>query len=214
MKIISTVWGIALEILFPSKRAEKRVREMTLEDFLLLKKVSLDETNRIWSLFNYKNPLIREAIWQMKYRRNRTIAKIFAEVLEEFLLEELSDLVLFENFEMPLLIPIPMSKEEKRKRGFNQTEMLIEELAKLDTKTYEYDFNLLKKIKNTRRQVEVKKRERLENVKGAFSADESVKNRNIILIDDVYTTGSTLNEAGRILKEAGAKKVFRLVIAH
>ncbi|PIP86711.1 hypothetical protein COV42_02615 [Candidatus Campbellbacteria bacterium CG11_big_fil_rev_8_21_14_0_20_44_21] len=214
MKIFLEIWKVVLEILFPSGRVERKVREMSLDDFLSLKRADFDEKNGVWSLFSYGNPLVREALWQMKYRGSKKITGIFAEVIEEFLLEELSDLVLFENFERPVLVPIPMSQKEKWERGFNQSEMLVKEMMKIGKETHNCDLRALQKIKNTKRQVEVKRHERKQNVSGVFRAGKNLKGRNIILIDDVHTTGSTLNEAGKILKKAGAKKIFKLTLAH
>ena len=73
-------------------------------------------------LFNYRAPLIKKLIWSLKYKGSFKTAKLFAEVLSEYLLEELSDLNIFSGFENPILIPIPLSKNRLRERGFNQVE--------------------------------------------------------------------------------------------
>lgn len=201
-----------LEIIFPSKNIEKRVKKMTFDDFSLLLDVGFEKEINILSFFKYNKPIIREAVWQMKYRKNSGITKIFAEIIYSEILEEISDSNMFGE-SVPLLIPIPMGKHEKRKRGYNQTELLAEEIIKLDKNFIDYNPNLLRKTKETKRQTKLRKYEREENIRGAFEVLGNVKNKNIILLDDVYTTGATLLEARKVLKEAGAKNVLSVVVA-
>ena len=85
----------------------------------------------IFSVFNYKNPLIRQAIWKLKYRNKKEIAEGLARSIYDRLLEELSELKMFENFTEPFLIPIPLSKKRMRKRGYNQSEIIAKEIMKM-----------------------------------------------------------------------------------
>jgi competence protein ComFC len=112
---------------------------------------------------------------------------------------------------------IPMRKAEKRERGYNQSELLAEEFSKISSLK---SIDLLYKAANIPSQTTLPNEERLSNVKGAYKIREETlkafngdKNKGIILIDDVLTTGSTLNECAIKLKEAGFKKVFGLVLA-
>jgi len=210
---IREILDFLLELVFPSKLTEKRVRKMSFDDFNLIKEVRFDSQNNIYSFFKYKNPLAREAIRQIKYKKNVRLAKIIALIIHSELLEEISDLVLFENFEKPTFVAIPMCDRERGQRGFNQIEILIKSLMEIDEENFDYDFNLLRKMKDNKRQTELKREERLRNVKGVFEADKKVGGRNIILIDDVLTTGATLGEARSVLKEAGAKNVLCVVVA-
>ena len=110
-----------------------------------------------------------------------------------------------------------MHKKDLYTRGYNQSELIVKEIVKIDgNKNFQYIQNSLTKIKETPHQSKLKnKTERLKNLKNCFSADaEKVKGRNIILIDDVITTGTTMSEASRTLKEAGAKNVIGFSIAH
>ncbi len=174
----------------------------------------------IFSVYDYRHPLVKRAVWLLKYKGKKPIADIFAEVLHGRILEELSDLVLMENFNNAVLIPIPLSSGRYRERGFNQAQLMCERLLELDNKkNYELKNNILIKIKDTEHQARIEnRRERLSNVVGSFSVRNEninqIKGRNIILIDDVATTGATLNEAKKILKQAGARKVIAFTLAH
>ena len=133
-------------------------------------------------------------------------------------MEELSELSVMENFREPLLIPIPLSPKRYRERGYNQAELICRELIKIDrNKNFKLEKNILIKPKETEHQARIKnRRERLENIVGSFSVKnvESIKNRNIILIDDITTTGATLAEARKILKKSGARKIIAFTVAH
>ena len=170
--------------------------------------------------FGYREWWVRTAIWELKYRGNRVIAALLAEVLFDELTAELGERKIFENFERPLLTPISLSKKRHRERGFNQCEILLDELTKLDTgNIFEINKNLLIKIKDTSSQTKTDSRaSRLKNLRGAFAVSEDsgagAAGRNIIVIDDVTTTGSTLSEAMKTLRRAGAKKVLGIALAH
>ena len=113
-----------------------------------------------------------------------------------------------------LIIPIPLSKKRLRERGFNQAELIANLLA--EKMSVKIACNILEKIKHTETQVKVKNREnRLKNLKGRFKVSHPrlLKEKTIILVDDVATTGATLFEAGRVLKKSGAKKVVPVVVA-
>jgi ComF family protein len=114
----------------------------------------------------------------------------------------------------PLIIPVPLHIRRLNWRGFNQAELLAKNIA--DTYHMPYDGNILIKIVNSKHQANIRpKEERIDNVKGSFAVIESetVKNRTIILVDDICTTGATLNECAKILKEGGAKRIIGFVIA-
>lgn len=186
------------------------------------------ETNKIKAIFNYKTALCRQAIWEIKYRGNKKIIRDFSLLLYEFILEELADLDTFENFRNPVLIPIPSSKARKKEKGFNQCELIVRELIKIDQERNGNNFTLAENflIKNidTAHQTKVSNRKkRLENLKGSFAINQSdflisqLKNPtdySFIIIDDVITTGSTMNEAFKTLNKAGFKKIRGFTLAH
>ena len=116
--------------------------------------------------------------------------------------------------EQPIIIPIPLHRERYNWRGFNQSEILAKFIA--DIFLADINLDVLKRTKKSKPQVEVSEREdRLKNVTGLFSVFDKnlVNGRTILLIDDVCTTGATLNEAAKVLKENGASKVTALVVA-
>jgi len=184
----------------------------------------------IYSLFDYRHPTIKKAIWLLKYKGKRNIANIFGEIMYGRILEELADLSLLENFREPILIPIPLAPGRLRERGFNQALLVCKKLMELNNNssqlknTHMRDSvnmylkkNVLIKPKDTPHQATIKDRnERLKNIIDSFAIknQELIKNRNIILIDDVTTTGATLNEAKKVLKQAGAKKIIAFTVAH
>lgn len=117
------------------------------------------------------------------------------------------------DFKNNLIIPIPLHPRRMRWRGFNQAETIAESMSGF--LGLEVDAETLKKIKNTKAQAKLNKKQREENVKDCFiwkGADLS--GRNIILVDDVATTGSTLNECACVLKANGAGEVWGLVLTN
>jgi competence protein ComFC len=175
----------------------------------------------IFSIFDYRDPAIKKSIWFLKYKNKKYLAEFFAEIIYEKIIEELSELEIFENFKNPILIPVPLSKEKRKERGYNQTELLCENIMSLAEKNKNTNITYLKNIvyktKNTLPQARIKnRRERLENLTNAFGIKnkEEIKNRNIIIIDDVTTTGATLKEIKKIIKQNGAKKIVAFTVAH
>lgn len=178
------------------------------------------ETNKIKAIFNYKTTLCRQAIWEIKYRANKKIIRDFSLLLYEYILDELTDLDTFENFRKPILIPIPSSKIRNREKGFNQCVLITRELIKIDKERNGNNFtaveNLLVKNIDTPHQTKVSNRKkRLENLKGSFSIFGKIKaDHSYIIIDDVITTGATMNEAFKTLNKAGARKIRGFALAH
>ena len=206
-----------LDILFPKR---SRIRELEAMDPFTLASHAEKPDGRagkeILSCFSYQDALIRQAIWELKYRGNRKVAKLLATILYDELLAFLEEYASVTNFTDPLLIPLPLSKRRERERGFNQCRLLTDEIARLDEgKNVTFSF-ALSKIKDTQSQTKQDSRaKRLENLAGCFHVEaEAVRDRNIILIDDVVTTGATIEEARRTLRSAGAKKVIAFTVAH
>ena len=106
-----------------------------------------------------------------------------------------------------------MYKTKQSVRGYNQCELIAKELSK--ELNVNFEKNNLIKIKDTKTQSTLSKSQRKENIKGAFQINNEarIKNKKIILIDDIYTTGSTVNECSRILKKSGAKEIIVVTIA-
>jgi competence protein ComFC len=172
----------------------------------------------IFPLYDYRYPIIKKSVHLLKYKGRHALAGVFAESLYGRMLEELSELSVMENFKNAVLIPIPLSPARLRERGFNQAGLLCRELVKIDGElNFELEKDILLKPKETIHQAHVENRaERLKNIIGSFivAHPEKIKDRNIILIDDVITTGATLSEAKKVLQKSGANKVVAFTIAH
>ena len=140
----------------------------------------------------YREPL-QSAIHRFKYLN----AKDLAGDLAGFLPEIDADILTF----------VPLYRRRKNQRGYNQAQLLASFLRDPNV--------LLKKVKETGPQVEMKYEERLKNLKGAFVfvGPAAVKGKKVAIVDDVATTLSTLNECAKVLREAGAKEVWGIVLA-
>jgi ComF family protein len=166
--------------------------------------------DNLWVACSYQNQLLKKAIKTLKYRKVKELAKPLASLMIKLLEDLKNQEWTLTDF---LIMPIPLYPYRQRSRGFNQAELLAEEIAK--------KFNLklvtdvLKRVKITASQAKLASDERRDNVKDAFKVvdKEGMKNRKIILVDDLTTTGATLQEAARILKKAGAKSVIGLALA-
>ncbi len=160
-------------------------------------------------VYDYNDEIISKLIIRGKYYFIPDIFKLFGEVIAPKLQKEFPALF---NSEQAALTPVPLHKWRERWRGFNQAEVLCESLAeKLDIQAT----NLLIRQKFTRTQKDLEKSERQKNTANAFCLlpETVVKNKTVILVDDVATTGSTLLEAAKVLKRNGAAKVVCLAIA-
>ena len=213
----SRIFGIALDFLFPKGNSEKEAEKVTAEALL----ERLVENNKLngstYTLFSYKDKVVKNMIWALKYRKNRIVAKTLSNALYDFLAEEFSNLTVYSNFKEPILIPIPISKKRLYKRGFNQTELLAKEFCAVADKSFcTLRTDILKKTKDTPSQTSLHRSNRLKNITGAFRVKKAhtINGQNIILLDDVTTTGATLSEARKVLLEAGAKKVIGVTVAH
>lgn len=183
-------------------------------------------TDKIKAIFNYKTALCRQAIWEIKYRANKKLIRDFSLLLYEYILEELTDLRTFNNFQNIILLPIPSSKERLKEKGFNQCILICHELIKIDKERNGNNFilkenYLIKKVDTIHQSHVSNRKTRLKNVVNTFSISNSINNKkfsdySFIIIDDVITTGATMNEAFRALKEAGIniKKIRGFALAH
>ncbi|MES2416474.1 MAG: ComF family protein [Patescibacteria group bacterium] len=209
-----------LDLIFPVNcvACGKKGQDFCLSCLYESRPAERETSSWIYPLFDYRHPPIKKAIWLLKYKGKRRLAEIFGEVIYGRISEELSELAVFENFREPILIPIPLSSKRMRERGFNQAELICRKIKKMDTENvFTLENNILIKPKDTKHQAQIENRsERLKNLTGSFAVQQKqkIQGRNIILIDDVTTTGATFNEAKKILKANGAKKVIAFAVAH
>jgi ComF family protein len=161
----------------------------------------------IFTATDYSDKFVRTAIHYFKFRFIKELANPLAQLL----------IIFFEkikiNLKDPIIIPVPLNKKRFLERGFNQAELL----AKIFAEHFNYLLmtDLIERSRNTPHQIGLNKERRLTNVQGAFriSPAKFIQNKNIILIDDVVTTGSTLEEMAKVLKENGASKVYGFSVA-
>ncbi|MBR3162912.1 MAG: ComF family protein [Clostridia bacterium] len=112
-----------------------------------------------------------------------------------------------------IIIPVPLSKKRKKERGYNQSELIAKEICRLTN--LKLNTKSLKKIKNITEQSTLNKEKRETNIKDAYCLKfpSTVVNKKVLIIDDVYTTGSTVNECSKLIKNAGSKQIGILTIA-
>jgi len=150
---------------------------------------------------------LREVVQQFKYGRKVSLGKplgrLMARECHEF----------FRECSLDAIIPVPLHPKRLRWRGFNQSVLLAREVGRLWQ--LPMDPFLLRRSKETAPQTQLAEEERRKNVRGAFhvAAENSVKGKSLLLVDDVYTSGATVNECSRTLTRAGAKEVFVLTLA-
>jgi len=161
---------------------------------------------------SYQNKLIKKLISQFKYKPfikdlSKTLASL---IITHFYLSNKIDFLVSEK---SILVPVPLDRKKLKLRGFNQSEEITKELSLL--LKIPLVNNALIKIKNTQPQIELSKEERKENIRGAFLCRdaEQVRGKKIFLIDDVFTTGATMEECAKVLKSAGARQVWAIAVA-
>ena len=146
------------------------------------------------------------ALYRFKYHNRRSFGKIFACELAEHYRSQIS------NWEIEQIIPIPLHRSRMRKRGFNQAEIIARELS--DATGISVCTNALFRIRKTVPQKSLGRKKRQANLQGAFAVSKTWKPcRNALLIDDIYTTGATLNKAAKMLRMAGVQNVYFLTIS-
>ncbi len=197
-----------LDLFFPKKCLECNISGKYICSSCL-KKVKKNGWNSNWvySVWRYRG-VIRKAILALKYKYSTDIAEELAIHLSRVLKRENI------NLDEACLVPIPLHWYRKNFRGFNQSE----EVGKLVAKKMDWKFipDLLIRIKSTIPQAQLTGSARRENLHRVFSLNPNIlisKYPNIILFDDVLTTGSTLLEASKVLREGGAKRIMCLTIA-
>lgn len=162
------------------------------------------EIRGVYYASRFKSP-VNELIHWYKYEQIKSIGDYLADLM----------IISIENKQLPdnaVLTYVPLHYKKLLKRGFNQSKDLAESLSKrLDIE----HADALRRVRATKSQMKLKRGERLNNLSGAFKIKNSqlIRGKNILLVDDVMTTGNTLNECAKILKFAGAKNVYGLVVA-
>lgn len=147
---------------------------------------------------------IRDVILDLKFNSHYAAA----DTLSRLLCDLLNDMTVFADFDC--VVPVPLSKKRLNERGFNQSELLAKPFAEYFG--IEYRDDILVKTRETQRQSRLVPSQRLTNVKGAFFARDDARDKNIIIVDDIMTTGSTLTACAKALKAAGAKNIVGVTL--
>lgn len=208
-----------LDFLFPPRSDELILRDVSTDDFLALLAPRLVAQTRpeTVALLPFHSASVRAAIHEAKYRGSGRAFALLGAALAEYLRD--AEL----GFGAPIVVPVPLGRERRRTRGFNQAEeagrAALRCMGGEEAEAFELNAGLLERVKETRTQVSLEKREREENMRGAFraahgAAHSIIPARTYIVIDDVITTGATLQAAVDALKEAGAEHVIPLALAH
>lgn len=165
---------------------------------------------KIIILTHYQNKIIKKLIKDAKFYGKKDILEDFSFYLTQKLLMHIS-----EKNEDILLLPTPMYFLKKLRRGYNQSGLLIQYMARKFW--FSYNLKIIKKRKSTLPQSHLSKIERIENLRDSFYINENellkYKNKTFILVDDVLSTWTTLNELAKLLKRKGVKTIYWLCIA-
>lgn len=154
-------------------------------------------------LFKYEEG-IRDKLLKYKFRDYSYLYKFFSEII-------INNCNLKNNYD--IILPVPIHKKRKQQRGYNQSDLIAKEVAK--NVNIEYSNKVIIKIVNTVPQSTLNQTQRAKNVLGIYKVTNSqmIYKKRILLIDDIFTTGSTVNECSKVLKQNGVKSVDVLTIA-
>jgi len=198
-----------LDFLFPPRSAEEVLRSVSDDAFLALIAPRLVTETRpeTVGLLSFGAPAVRAAIHEAKYHGDTRALRLLATALVTYLRD--AD----EDSRTPVIVPIPLGKTRRRERGFNQMEEVTKQAAQ--ELAIVIDAQLLVRTRETASQVSLPRAARLQNMRGAFSAAHPADPaRTYIVVDDVITTGATLQAAIDALRNAGAEHIVPLALAH
>ena len=189
-----------LDILFPARTTELCVRDCN----------SLNQTKRIVGLtthiHSYQHEDVKSSIAEAKFYQNTQAAKLLAQSLTLWIQEQPGPVV---------FIPMPLSKKRERQRRYNQVTFILNQLPQTN---HQLSLNILLRPIHTKQQAKLSKAERIQNVKGVFSANPEMirEDTTYVLLDDVITTGATMNEARATLAPhiPPSSKLLCLALAH
>lgn len=189
-------------------QCEKQIKKIEL---LKIEKYENKYFNNHLHIFKYEG-IIRNKIIDYKFNNKPYINELFVKII----LKNEKICRFLKSYD--IIIPVPIHKNRKRQRGYNQSELIVRNLVnKLKNKNIDIQVitDILIKTKNNNPQNKLNKEQRIENVKNVYTIQnqEKIFNKNIIIFDDIYTTGNTANECARILKTANCKNILIFTIA-
>ena len=210
------LWTKVLDILYPKqciicgKLNEDMVCDKCYNDFnndVIIKTYKNKNFDGHMYMFKYENK-IRDLILYYKFNDKAYIYEFFTKIV----LKNKKICRKLENYD--IIIPVPIHKKRMRQRGYNQSSLIAKKLVK-DITNLTCMEDVLIKDKNNKRQSDLNRHQRQENVKNVYKVinKEKIYNKKILLFDDIYTTGATVNECAKELKENGAKEILVFTIA-
>jgi ComF family protein len=215
MKLLNTI----LQFIFPKRCVvcEKHDDQNLCTDCLKeVPQVRNKKSELVFSALPYRHPAVKYSLWEFKFKNNPSAFMKLLPLVHDVLIDELTERSIFNNFQNPLLVPIPLHKNRHKARGFNQSELIAYHIHKINPDIFDINETGLIRSKDTEPQAKIANRElRKKNIEGCFEVlkPNAFHNRNIILIDDITTTGSTLQEAMKVLKKSGARNVYAFTVA-
>lgn len=156
---------------------------------------------KVYSPYKYEG-LIRDIIKDYKYNNKPYYYKMLGELLYKHIKEI--------DIDFDIISYVPLHKNKRRKRGYNQSELMAKYLEKKLNISCE---RLIERLLDTKAQNQLKREDRVKNLKNTFLAEKNLGNKNILIVDDVYTTGTTLNECSKSLLKVGVKNIYGLTLA-
>ncbi len=221
MKFFGAIYKTILDALFPLSKEEEEILSFTPEE--ATRKLpaappydaSVVPLKSVKSVFAYKDERVSKLVWSIKYKKSIHSTQIGGYALYKTLPQG----------SKAVIVPIPITSRRRRERGFNQCELLLDEIQRLDfEKRFIFEKDLLQRVQHASHQTLKSRDERLRSSKGIFSVNEepakqlmgalSTFDHLVIIIDDVITTGSTMKEALDVLRSAGFSNVAGLSLAH
>jgi len=175
------------------------------------------DIRNVFACFDYHHTKGKALVYALKRTRDRILTQYVAEHMAEHVYEYLAEQQQFSYFLNPIVVPVPITKRQRQVRGFNQTEALAREFAQLIGGSYTP--YLAYKHRETEKQALVKSRsQRFINVQNCFSLSREQQSdllhKDIIIIDDLVTTGATIASLEKTLRAAGARNVIAITVAH
>jgi ComF family protein len=216
IKTFKSFFDFGLDFLFPADEMVENIRDLPADELASRLPASEDNLSGTNSLFAYSDESVKHLVWEIKYHKNEMLAETVGAILARSISAQFAG-----QEDTFLVVPIPQTKQRLRERGFHHTKLIAESIVEHLPANFVLADDILKKVRSTPKQSSIENRqERFENIIGAFAVNESpgtvtcLTGKNIILVDDVITTGATVSEARRVLELAGIRSIFAWAIAH
>lgn len=220
LNFIKKTISSSLNLLFQNKCLGCNIRDQIICP-ICLNKIQISEEiedKNIFAIFSYKDPLVRNIIWELKYHHHRQLGNFLGKILYDSFIEKISEIREFSKNKKIIIIPVPLTRKRNNFRGYNQSKEIALGFFQRNKDIFELKDKIIARKKGFIPQTKIRNRkDRITNISGAFYLKDKkfkIRGQTIIIIDDVTTTGSTLKEITKILKNNGAKKIFGFTIAH